>query len=724
MRALFFKELKQGQPLLVFSAAMGLLVVVAYAAVGRFMLIYGQLEQPVLAFAFGIVAAVMLPLLALFASSGILAGEAHADTLPVLFGLPMSRLRIWAALALAALSLLAIGSVIVLAVTRIMLHSPFLSLALRAHLPDAVCFALFILSVGLFCSSLARGVTAALASTVLLTGAIAGGAAALVFYYGAPITGLSILDLALWCLFASPALLLGSARAVTRGELLTGYRKWLFSIPVTLLALALTVILVCGLSRVMTGYRRDAVAFVETSGSWNGTKLLPLMTAGGGAMFSRARGELLGEAYQSSPTLGAALENLRGRFPSYTRNYGVALDLETGKELLTIRAPLVGPSQPELYMGCSADGRWVATLGPQQGLTWGRHEGEQMELCIYDTEIEKFVARNSELFDWQYWYTELFWSPSGKYLAIMHSGGSDGKKTLRVVGRDALPLSKASIILRAASWSPVADVLYGLDANDALCQVSPEGKKTKVIWSSLPETEKTDRWFSPDAISPDGQWIVMNESTDIPWPTIEGRPRGQTEQVVRLVHTATGKTRVLWRSVMNRDSAHGFGWSRDGRILYVLTGYTDMLSFWKTYLRRYQLMRWRQGEEGLKPLGPEITTTHAKLLVPPGSEEVLVWTWQEAPPGPDEQGRFLPSRHIAEELLAIAEDGRARRLPLPEDSLVKGWMGRELGFDSRGRLLYLADPRSIALLGDPSAMVYTKVAALDLETGKSETIYP
>ncbi len=723
MRALFFKELKQGQPLLVFAAAMGLLVIVAYAAVGRFMLIYSQLEQPVLAFAFGIVAAVMLPLLALFASSGILASEAHADTLPVLFGLPMSRLRIWGAMALAALSLLVIGSVIVLAITRIMLHSPFLSLALRAHLPDAVCCALFILSVGLFCSSLARGVTAALASTVLLTGAIAGGAAALVFYYGAPITGMSILDLALWCLFASPALLLGSAWAVTRGELLTGYRKWLFSVPVTLLALALTVVLVCALARATTRYHRESVAVVSTTGPWGGTKLLPLLTNGGGATFSFARGELLGEPIPYAPTLGTMLEQLHGSFPSFTRNYGVALDLETGKELLTVRAPLIRPSQAELNMGCSADGRWVATLGPQQGLTWGRFEGAPMELSIYDTETDKLVARNSDLFDWQYWYAELSWSPSGEYLAVMRSGGTDNKKTLRVVGRDALPLSKAPIILRAATWSPVEDVLYGLDANGALCQVSPEGKKTKVIWSSLPETEKTDRWFSPDAISPDGQWIVVNESTDIPWPTIEGQPRGQTKQVVRLVHTATGETRVLWRSVMNREAEHGFGWSRDGRTLYVLIGYTEMPSFWETYTRHYQLMRWRQGEEGLTPLGPEITSTYAKLLVPPGAEGVLVWTWQEAPPGPDEYGRFSPSRHFAEELLAIAEDGRARRLPLPEDTQVKGWTGRELGFDRRGRLLYLAAPKTI-MSEQESSVYYTKVAALDLETGKSETIYP
>ncbi len=720
MRALFLKELKQGQPLLVFAAAMGLLVILAYLAVGRFLLLYGSLEQPALAFAFGIVAAVMLPLFALFASSGILAKEAHADTLPLLFGLPLSRLRVWGAIALAALSLLALGSAIMLTITRAVLHSPFLSLALRAHLPDAICFALFILSVGLFCSSLARGVTAALASTILLAGAITGGASALVFYYGAPITGLPIFDLALWCLFASPALLLGSARAVTRGELLTGYRKWLFSVPLTLFALALTFVLVCVLARATTQYRRGSVAVVSTSGQWNGTKLLPLMTSGGGATFSLARGELLTEQMPYASTLAEVLKQLHGRFASYTRNYGVAFDLETGKELFTVRAPLVGPLQTNLNMGCSTDGRWVATLGPQQGLTWGRFEGKPMELCIYDTKTKKLVARNADIFDWEYWYSELSWSPSGEYLAVIRSGGSGDKKTLRIVNKNAQPLSKAPIILGAATWSPVDDVLYGIDANDALCQLSPEGKQTKVIWSPSPGTEKTDRWFN---LSPDGQWLVMNESRDIPQPTAEYQPRGQTERTMRLVNLTTGESQVLWRSIMNRESMSGYGWSRDGGTLYALIGYTETPSFWRTNTRRYQLMRWQQGEQGLKPLGPEITTTHARLLVPPGADTVLVWTWRAAPQRVNERGEFTPSQHLAEELLAIDNEGQARRLQLLEDTQVKGWHGRELGFDQQGRLLYLAEPKTIIPEQD-SSIYYSKVTALDLKTGKSETIYP
>jgi len=489
--------------------------------------------------------------------------------------------------------------------------------------------------------------------------------------------------------------------------------------------LALTVVLVCIITRAATGYRRDAVAVAATSGVPSGPKLLPLMTAGGGATFSRARGELLGEAMQSSPTLGAAVEKLRGGFPSFTRNYGVILDLETGKELRTVRVPWVAPSQPVLSMGCSADGRWVATLGPRQGLTWGSNEGAPAELCIYDTKTNKLVARSSpDLFDLSFWNAELSWSPSGEYLAIMRgsygSGSNDQKQTIRVVGRDAVPLSKAPIVLRAATWSPVEDVFYGLDANGALCQMSPEGKKTKVIWSPPPGTEKTNRRFGPDAISPDGRWAVLDESADIPVPPGQRPGRGRLEQAVRLVDTATGDSRLLWRNVTDDMFERGSAWSSDGRSLYVLTGRRDRRTFWPTYTRRHQLMRWREGEEGLTPLNPEIMATHARLLVPPGAEGALVWNWQESVTKP---GQYEPPRVIGEELLAIAEDGRARRLPLAEESLVKGWTGRELGFDSRGRLIYLTGQQPGPDWTEPS-VVYTKVAALDLKTGKTETVYP
>ena len=742
MRALFIKELKQGRPLLIFAAVMAVLLVVAYPAVGRFLLLYGGLEPEVLSFAFGIAAAAIIPLFAIFASSGILSGEAHAGTLPVLLGLPLSRLRIWAAMALAALALTAGGAAVVLIITRMALRSPFLSLSLTAHLPDAICFAIFLLSVGLFCSSLARSVTAALACAVLLAGGFVGGASALVFYYGAPITGLPILDLALWCFVCSPALLLGSAMSVARGELLTGFRKWLFAIPMTVVALALTIVIVCGAARIGTGYRRSAVEAVGALGVVPGGKLLPLLTAGGGFTVSRARGDLLTAEPLQEPTLGAMLRELRGSFRCYTRVYGIALDLETGKEALVERAfgpKLSGPgfsmgysSGPGMSMGCSADGRWVATLTARQGLTWGRNESAPPELRIYDGPTGRLVAKGDpDILSISDWGEQLLWSPTGKYLSVVrgsYGGWHDRKVVVRVVDRDARPLSKAPIILDSACWSPVEDVLYGIDANGAVCRLSPDGRQKEVIWSPVPGMRKADRWFDRESISPDGRWIVMRDAVEGIGP--RGEARGRLD-AIRLIDARSGKPETLWRAQTNYaspgryledSSSTAMRWSSDGQTLYALRHYRDKWARSQTALNRYQLMRWSPGEPGLKAIGSEIEASHVRLLVPPGSQEALLWIWQQEWGEPDEHG-FAPPRTIGEELLSVSREGEIKRLPDAHWPGFRGSPGRELGFDSRGRLIYLAaeESESGAVAEAP---VYRSVEALDLTTGEVARIYP
>ncbi|MFB3879833.1 MAG: hypothetical protein ACE149_01155 [Armatimonadota bacterium] len=735
MKALFIKELKQGRPLLIFAAVMGGLLVAAHAAVGRFLLLYsGGLEPEVLSFSFGIAAAAIIPLFAVFASSGVFSGEAHAGTLPVLLGLPLSRLRIWGALALAALALTAIGGVVLLLIARLALRSPLLALALGAHLPDAVCFAIFLLSVGLLCSSLARSVTAAIACSVLLAGGLVGGASALVFYYGAPITGLPILDLALWCLACSPALLVGSAAAIARGELLTGFRKWLYSVPVTAVALALSVVIVCGAARVGTDYRRSAVRVVDALEFTPGGKVLALMTAGGGFSVSRARGDVLeSEPMQNTPTLGAMLRELRGDFRSYTRVYGVALDLDSGKEALVERAPMISLSDPALGMGCSADGKWVATLSAGQGLTWGRNERAPIELRIYDAQKGRLVARGDpEALSFTDWYQQLLWSPTGKYLAVArgsYGGWRDRKVVIRVVGRDAKPLSKGPIILESACWSPAEDVLYGLDGSGALCRVSPDGSEETVIWSPAPGMRKADRWFDRESISPDGRWVAMRDVVE----EIEqsGAAHGRVD-AIRLIDTRTGESKTLWRAQTSyplssryiEDSTMGaMKWSSDGKTLYALRHYRDRWAQSVETMRRYQLMRWSEGESGFREIGSEITASHVRLLVPPGSDGVLLWVWQQEGVRPDEHGYAPEPRMVSEELLSVGRDGAVRRLRGTEGRNPLGGTGSELGFDSQGRLICLAggtgevNPHT----GLPRA---SRVEAMDIATGEVARVYP
>jgi ABC-type transport system involved in multi-copper enzyme maturation permease subunit len=734
MRALFVKQLKQGRPLLIFAGVMGVLLVAAYGAVGRFVLLYsGALEPEALAYAFGIAAAAIIPLFAVFASSGMFSGEAHAGTLPVLLGLPLSRLRIWAATALAALGLTAGSAVVLLIIARLALRSPILSVSLTAHMPDAVFFAVFVVSVGLLCSSLARSVTAAIACAVLLAGGFLAGASALVFYYGAPITGLPILDLALWCFVCAPALLLGSALAIARGELLTGFRKWLFAIPATAAALALTVVIVCALARATTGYRRSAVAAVGTAGSIEpGSRLLPLLTAGGGLTVSRARADLAHEEPRAIP-VGRAAEQRSVGFHSYTRICGIALDLDTGKEALVERAPGTMLSDLTLSMDCSTDGRLVATLAKRQGLTWGSNDAAPPELRIYDTQTHRLLVSTdpSSTPFWSGGRVGLSWSPTGKYLAVVrgsYGGWSTRRTVMWIVGADGRPVGKAPIILDSACWSPVEDVLYGFDPEGALRRLSPDGATRQVIWSPAPGSRKADRWFDRESISPDGRWIVMRDVVEE--IDTRGAARGRVD-AIRLIDSRSGESEALWRaetSYPNRgryledSSLAATLWSSDGRTLYALRHYRDRWARSEADLRHYRLMRWSPGEPALQPVGPDIVASYVRLLVPPGSDDALLFVRQQERSARDRYEYEPPPRTVSQALLRVTREGATKRLPAARWPGFPGSPASELGFDNRGRLIYLAEDESAAAAVPEER--YRSVQALDLSTGEVDRIYP
>ena len=226
MRALFLKEFNQGRPLLVFAVVLAVLLPPGYAVVARALFRLDAGYEPMLVqFFFGFVMLLAPLIIALLASSGIFSSEVAAGTTPLLFALPLSRRRIWAAMALAALPLIAAGTIILLGLDRLLLPSAFRLLPLRAYLPDIICFTLFYLSVGIFCSSLTRSVTAALAVSILLAAALTFGATWFILSFGAFLLGLPTLNVALWCLLTSPALLLSSLLPITRGELLTAPRK-------------------------------------------------------------------------------------------------------------------------------------------------------------------------------------------------------------------------------------------------------------------------------------------------------------------------------------------------------------------------------------------------------------------------------------------------------------------------------------------------------------------
>jgi hypothetical protein len=292
-----------------------------------------------------------------------------------------------------------------------------------------------------------------------------------------------------------------------------------------------------------------------------------------------------------------------------------------------------------------------------------------------------------------------------------------------IVRNDASPVEGRPIILGSPSWSPVEDVIYGLDGDGALCRAQPDGS-TEVVWAPEPGALKAGRWFDAAGISPDGRFVAMREVVE------EHEPGGRVTSsvnLVRLVDARTGTSQVLWREAVgtasHREAPRDLAWSSDGSTLYVMVAKRDKQRHARTLSEQFILMRWHRGEPQLAPFGPAVEGTLVSLFVRAHSEEVLLWAWREKPTRESSEERWQGPRTLDEKLLVIAANGSSRSLPIPGGPRKHGPSRSLLGFDDRGRLLYLAgSPDSIDPFTGEQRM--SRAEALDLDTGKVERVYP
>ncbi len=247
MFAIIRKELRQGRPLLIFSVVAAALLVISRLLVRTVVnaatggdpqsawVTYLPLEGYIIAAALG------LPLvLALFAGLGLFAAEAEHGVLPVLFMLPLSRARLWAAKFLAGLLLTVLGSGVILLSVKLLIPGAFPFAGLTPWL-DLGLAALFLLSLGMFVTALSPHVIGA------GVGAVALGIGLLIITwifragYGAWLLGYDpVLEVELWLALTAPALLLASRSVIVHGELLEARRTALVHIPLLILGLAVT----------------------------------------------------------------------------------------------------------------------------------------------------------------------------------------------------------------------------------------------------------------------------------------------------------------------------------------------------------------------------------------------------------------------------------------------------------------------------------------------------
>jgi len=736
MKSLFWKEIRQARSLLIFSAALPLLLVV----IGAFaMLAHGvahDLPEVVGAVAAAILQVVPL-VVGLFAGASLFAAEADHGTVPLLFSLPLSRRRIWLAKALAGLAITFVSTAIALAVGRLAVGATEYLRPVAVSVPATAALTLFVFAVAAFVSSVTSYAIGAVIGALFLGGALVTGLVWLLIGYGIRLLSYEPLrDLALWCLFVTPALFLASEIAIRRGELFQSPRRLAYAFPALVAGLAATVLLVCGVARVATRYARSQVRSISPPFSFSyfaplpNRSLLAVTTggdpvpAGGFASWLESIGFLV----------SANAESPAGASVTYRREYSVLVDLHTGRKRLVLRGGSAFTPSP--------DGRFAAVVVGPQGLTWGppgflQHAPPQLQVFdlrrgrrISSTVLGSASEPASE-------ETTLQWSPRGDCLIFsfrLSNGYLSAPRIMRPDGSGlrklVLPPGSPAYTGSFSRWSPTEDVIY-VPAPKGLYQVFPEGQRPRLLLPAGASSSGTP------FVSPDGKWIAVPSGRDF-------NPAEDTELVtatIRLVNPATGESQVLgsWEpipqpvpppvNVPGRPPAQPskvkfYGrtdlrlvWTSDNSALYALV--------W-VEMSKCRLYRWRPGEAGFSPVGPELPYPKAGYRYPdrqysgailtaqPASDAILIWPdpgWPYRQRGEGWEVEW--EKHANFGLVLVDSRGTFRPVPDAKTAVTFAKDHRFICFDAAGRLITL-------YVGAP----FDTIRATDLTTGRSEQIYP
>jgi len=120
----------------------------------------------------------------------------------------------------------------------------------------------------------------------------------------------------------------------------------------------------------------------------------------------------------------------------------------------------------------------------------------------------------------------------------------------------------------------------------------------------------------------------------------------------------------------------------------------------------------------MTPIGPEIECTTIQLLARPHSDQAILrwldWEWPR-----ERRGQ---ARLISGSLVVADAAGAWHSMPFGDGSAQSAVEHAPIGFDSQGRLIFLAETSGLDIRsGEPR---FNRIEALDLDTGAAEQIYP
>jgi hypothetical protein len=705
MKSLVWKELRQGRPLLLFSAVMALALSAAYLAIvrsGRGGMAGGETAGSVLAGAL-----IVIPqALGLLAAAGLFAAEADHGTLPVLFALPLSRARIWALKAGAAALLAAAALALLFGLTRLLAPGLLGMTRAIATWTDLGLLVAIAFSVGLFATVLTPNVVAAGIAAYTLAIALFIGLYLLTQQCGALLLGYDdVLDVMLWVALLAPVLLFASARAVIRGELLRWDRSLLLRFPLLLAGLLVTIGLVSAVGRAATGYSRPQVRDLAAASSPSGAPAIALLAYGRPVPYQRtlvpasvdARPSRM--AWRPRPLNQDDLSAMKTAWgPLYRNTSAVILDAKSGRELAVVREPF---GTHVLRAAVSPDGRLAAAVTGPLGLTWGARPwpAPTPSLRIVDLKTGRRLysgtpAPLKEHAGLQ--IADLSWSASGRYLAFTTSAGGFGRSDSEVhlIGRDGTPRQEvdAQAGEHTWAWSPAEDVLYVTTA-DGLAALRPGESRAKPVWQTADPAAAGSFSLLPSGVSPKGDWIALMES--------ERDYVSGTSRFALIVVSRDGRAQTIWRD--SGSPTVSAAWSADGETLSVLTSTPTP-----------RLLRWRPGAAEATELlagdGLNFGYSEATLTSLPGGGLLLYPKRQYA----QQQGTMLEAPLPAAAGPAIVDGAGALR-PFPSPSRSRAFADESIFVTVDG------DGRLLTLHGPPGRRT---VVATDLRSSEQTRVYP
>ena len=594
MRSVFAKEWLQGHMIALFGLLLGGLVVALWGILTVAWVKTGTDQGAVNLFC-GILYLIVPLILATFIGSGLIAAEAERGTLPLLLGLPFTRRQIWLGKVLAGLALLLSAVVLVIIPGAIAACPALEEVMFWQLLPDLAVATLLLFCGALLFSSLSLSITNAFLGALGLSAALVIALIAFTFFAGARLTPYGpLIDIELWALASCPALLAGSYVGFARGELLRGRRRWLLPIATSLLVMLIISVPVLAAARWTTRYDRTKVENI----------LQPLINGGGHVVTLRT---------QASPVrpLRAFEKRWIGGDTEYRRAYSVTLDLDTGRELLTLRetdTPVVSP-----------DGRLAAVLPDLRPLTW--RGGDDLDVPkrsveVWDLKSKRLTYRglpkaflpgrppNIQRADW---------SPDGRWLALLSRDRYDwqhGSSLWRLLIMEPDGSQPQTIELHGGrygrydeptyTWAPDGTAVYSFSADgDVVRSILLDGDM-QPIWNwrdELPPNSYLD--LGRTAVSPDGKWLAVVLISSPQPPNTDP----SDTFFVFVLSTDGRQSDMIWSDVSDSTSSFALGgivWTDDSSGLRAVRVTLEEGS----RQNRVETITWRRGEAATKELKP------------------------------------------------------------------------------------------------------------------------